>query len=153
MFFAFACFARNLFTSACIPTSLYLRTVHSVLIPYYGFQKVALGVDAHQYMLPNDIADHSTGVYLSHPGQQCRTSCTNTSHSVQKSFEQSVHRYRPRGLIPSAPVSIVAPVVPLVEFGSEFPFVAEVAPLAPPATEFLLPGPESVACWNILEHA
>ena len=67
MFFVFVCFSRNLFTSACIPTSLYLRTVHSVLIPYYGFQKVALGVDAYQYMLPNDIADHSTGVYLHLP--------------------------------------------------------------------------------------
>jgi len=77
----------------------------------------------------------------------------NTSHSVQKSFEQSVHLYRPRGLIPSAPVSIASPPVPLVEFGPEFPFVAEVVPCALPATEFLLPGPESAVGWNILEHA
>ena len=88
-------------------------------------------------------------LYLSHPGQQCRTSCTNTSHSVQKSFKQSVHRYRPRGLIPSAPVSIA---VPLVEFESEFPFVAEVIPLVLSATEFFLPGPERPVGWNVLEH-
>ena len=39
--------------------------------------------------------------YVSHPGQQCSTSWTNTSHSVQKSFLQSWHRYRSNGLIPS----------------------------------------------------
>lgn len=68
------------------------------------------------------------------------------SHSVQKSFKQSVHRYRPRGLIPSAPVSID---VPLVGFESEFPFVVETVPLV---LSFFLPGPESVAFWNVLEH-
>lgn len=70
----------------------------------------------------------------------------NTSHSVQKSFEQSVHRYRPRGLIPSAPVSIAAPAAP-----SESPFIVDVVPFA--LSEVFLPGPESVVSWNILEHA
>ena len=46
-----------------------------------------------------------------------------------------MHRYRPSGLIPSAPVSADPPPVPLVEFGSE-------SPRAFPATELLLPGPE-----------
>ncbi len=31
-------------------------------------------------------ADVKTFFYLPHPGQQCTTSCTKTSHSVQKSF-------------------------------------------------------------------
>jgi len=55
----------------------------------------------------------------------------NTSHSVQKSFEQSVHRYRPNGLTPSAPVSVAAPPPALVEFEFESPFVVEL----------FLPGP------------
>jgi len=63
-----------------------------------------------------------------------------------------VHRYRPRGLIPSAPVSIAVPAVLLVELESEFPFVVEVVPLALSVTELLLPGPESEAGWNILEQ-
>ena len=103
-----------------------------------------------QWVLLAKTSKRFNYVYLSHPGQQCRTSCTNTSHSVQKSFEQSVHRYRPKGLIPSVPISIATPVVPSAEFGPKFPFVAGVTPLA---TEFLLAGPDGVVCWNILEHA
>ena len=64
-----------------------------------------------------------------------------------------MHLYRPRGLTPSAPVSIAAPPVPLVEFASEFPFVAEVDPLVFPAAGFFLPCPESVVDWNALAHA
>ena len=54
-----------------------------------------------------------------------------------------MHRYRPRGLIPSPPVSF-----PLIGLESEFPFVAEVVPLALSA---FLPDPE--VGWNALEHA
>jgi hypothetical protein len=78
----------------------------------------------------------------------------NTSHSVQKSFEQSVHLYRPRGLTPSVPVSIAAPPVPSVEFESELPFLLEVDPLAIPTAEvFPLPDPEYAVVWNALAHA
>ena len=42
-----------------------------------------------------------TTFYLPQPGQQCTTSCTNTSQSVQKSLWHSGQRYRPKGLIPS----------------------------------------------------
>lgn len=54
--------------------------------------------------------------YFPHPGQQCTTSCTNTSHSEQKSFLQSGQRYRPNGLSPSTvlgPTLAVADAVPL----------------------------------------
>lgn len=54
-----------------------------------------------------------------------------------------MHRYRPKGLIPSAPASVVVPPVPLVEFEFESPFVVEA----------FLPGPESAVVWNVLEHA
>ena len=141
------------FTSACIPIFLHTYGLSiPVLIPIYDFRKVMLGIDECQYMLPEDTPYKGyPHFYLSHPGQQCRTSCTNTSHSVQKSFKQSVHRYRPKGLITSAPVSIAVPAAPLAEFESEFPFVAEVLPLA--LSELFLPGPESVVGWNVLEHA
>jgi len=77
----------------------------------------------------------------------------NTSHSVQKSFEQSVHLYRPKGLIPSVPVSIAAPPVPSVEFESELPFLVEVDPLVLLAPDAFLPDPGCVVGWNALAHA
>ena len=51
--------------------------------------------------MPFCYQDPVSSPYVSHPGQQCSTSWTNTSHSVQKSFLQSWHRYRSNGLIPS----------------------------------------------------
>lgn len=43
------------------------------------------------------------------PGQQCTTSCTKTSQSVQKSFWHVGHLYRPKGLMPS--VAFPAPII------------------------------------------
>lgn len=80
-------------------------------------------------------------IYFPQPGQQCTTSCTNTSHSVQKSFLQSGQRYRPSGLKPSVvlvpaaaaviPVAVPVDVVPVaaptpaVEMLPVFVFVLE----------------------------
>lgn len=77
----------------------------------------------------------------------------NTSHSTQKSFEQSVHLYRPNGLIPSVPLSIAAPPAPSAEFESELPFLVEVDPLVLLAAEAFLPDPERLVGWKILAHA
>lgn len=71
---------------------------------------------------------------------------------MQKSFEQSVHLYRPKGLIPSAPTSVAAPPVPFAEFESEFPFVA-FDPFVLPEVDAFLVSPESAAGWNGLAHA
>lgn len=77
----------------------------------------------------------------------------NTSHSAQKSFEQSVHLYRPKGLIPSAPASTAAPPVPLAELALELPAVVEAATLDFPVAELLLPCPGSGVNWKVLAHA
>jgi len=54
-----------------------------------------------------------------------------------------VHRYRPKGLIPSVPVSVAGRPVPSVELGSESLFVVEAVPFDLLVVEFFLPGPES----------
>jgi len=64
-----------------------------------------------------------------------------------------VHRYLPKGLIPSAPASVTARPFPSVEFWLGPPFAVEVVPFDLFAVEFFLPGPESGAGWNALEHA